>query len=86
MKSSTSTKKSNVKNVIAANPVTEPKPLPEAVYTEPRVKVEVSELIRRRAYELFEERGRQSGHDGDDWLRAEQEARSNLGTSLAENP
>ncbi len=29
--------------------------------------------IRRRAYELYEERGRGDGHDLDDWLRAEAE-------------
>jgi hypothetical protein len=31
------------------------------------------EEIRRRAYELYKERGRQPGHDVDDWLRAEAE-------------
>jgi Protein of unknown function (DUF2934) len=31
------------------------------------------EQIRRRAYELYVERGRQSGHEMDDWLRAERE-------------
>ncbi len=29
--------------------------------------------IRRRAYALYEERGREDGHDIDDWLRAEAE-------------
>jgi hypothetical protein len=29
--------------------------------------------IRERAYELYESRGRESGHDEQDWLRAEQE-------------
>ena len=29
--------------------------------------------IRRRAYALYEERGREGGHDIDDWLRAEAE-------------
>jgi Protein of unknown function (DUF2934) len=29
--------------------------------------------IRRRAYELYEQRGRQDGYDMDDWLRAEAE-------------
>lgn len=29
--------------------------------------------IRRRAYELYAERGREDGHDLDDWLRAEAE-------------
>jgi Protein of unknown function (DUF2934) len=31
------------------------------------------EEIRRRAYELYEERGRADGHDVEDWLRAEAE-------------
>ncbi len=29
--------------------------------------------IRARAYELYEERGRENGHDVDDWLRAKTE-------------
>ena len=29
--------------------------------------------IGERAYELYEGRGRESGHDEQDWLRAEQE-------------
>jgi hypothetical protein len=29
--------------------------------------------IARRAYELFEQRGREHGHDREDWLRAEQD-------------
>jgi len=29
--------------------------------------------IRQRAYELYEERGREDGRDLDDWLRAEEE-------------
>jgi hypothetical protein len=33
----------------------------------------VSEFIRRRAYQIFEDRGRQSGHELDDWLQAERE-------------
>ncbi len=32
--------------------------------------------IRRRAYQLYEERGRNDGHDIDDWLRAEAELRA----------
>lgn len=31
------------------------------------------ERIRRRAYELYEQRGGEQGHDLDDWLRAESE-------------
>ena len=32
-------------------------------------------IIRERAYQLFEARGRQSGHELDDWLRAEREVK-----------
>jgi hypothetical protein len=32
------------------------------------------EQIRRRAFELYEERGRDDGHDLADWLQAESEA------------
>jgi hypothetical protein len=31
------------------------------------------EEIRRRAFELYEERGREHGQDIDDWVRAEAE-------------
>lgn len=31
------------------------------------------EMIRIRAYALYEERGKEDGHDLDDWLRAEAE-------------
>lgn len=31
------------------------------------------EIIRMRAYELFEQRGYQHGHDMEDWLQAEAE-------------
>ena len=31
------------------------------------------DLIRERAYELYESRGRETGQDEQDWLRAEQE-------------
>lgn len=33
----------------------------------------LEEEIRRRAYQLYEERGREDGHDLDDWLSAEAE-------------
>lgn len=38
--------------------------------------VNVEELIRFRAYQLYEQRGRTHGFDKDDWLRAESETRS----------
>jgi hypothetical protein len=34
---------------------------------------EVQEQIRRRAHELYEQRGRDDGHELDDWLQAESE-------------
>jgi hypothetical protein len=37
------------------------------------------DLIRKRAYQLFEERGCQPGHELDDWLRAERETNHHLG-------
>lgn len=32
--------------------------------------------IERRAYELYEQRGREDGHDHDDWLLAEAQLRT----------
>jgi hypothetical protein len=34
---------------------------------------ELQEQIRRRAHELYEQRGRDEGHEVDDWLQAESE-------------
>ncbi len=43
---------------------------PQPINSEPQ---NVEEAIRTRAYELYEERGREDGHELNDWLRAEQE-------------
>jgi hypothetical protein len=37
------------------------------------------DLIRTRAYELFEARGRQPGRELEDWLQAEREINNYLG-------
>jgi hypothetical protein len=37
---------------------------------------EDADLIALRAYQRYEERGREDGHDMDDWLAAEQELRA----------
>jgi hypothetical protein len=37
---------------------------------------QLNERIARRAYEIYEERGRQDGQELEDWLRAEQEVKS----------
>ena len=39
----------------------------------------IADLIRQRAYQLFEARGRRQGHDLDDWLQAEREIKHHLG-------
>jgi hypothetical protein len=38
---------------------------------EGQTQVELAAEIRRRAYELYEKRGRTDGHALDDWLQAE---------------
>jgi hypothetical protein len=40
---------------------------------------QIQEQIRQRAYEMYELRGREDGHDLDDWLRAESAVSRNLG-------
>ena len=41
--------------------------------TRPGEPQNVEESIRRRAYELYEKRGKEGGHEVEDWLRAEEE-------------
>jgi Protein of unknown function (DUF2934) len=48
-----------------------PKKSPATVTNEPEDDLE--ERIRLRAHELYEARGRQDGHELEDWLRAEDE-------------
>jgi DUF2934 family protein len=36
------------------------------------------ELIRQRAYQLYVQRGREDGHDFDDWIAAEMEVTRQL--------
>ena len=38
--------------------------------------VDLEAEIRRRAFELYEERGRIPGHEDEDWLAAEREVRA----------
>jgi Protein of unknown function (DUF2934) len=51
---------------------------PAAIPTQTPTKVmksttDLQEQIRRRAHELYEQRGRDDGHELDDWLQAESE-------------
>lgn len=39
------------------------------------VPINLEDEIRRRAYELWEQHGRQSGHENEHWLLAEREVR-----------
>lgn len=45
--------------------------------------VDLEEQIRRRAYELYERRGREAGHEVEDWLQAEAELASERTKPLA---
>ncbi len=54
------------KTIVPQKP--EPPPAPEVI----------EEKIRRRAYALYELRGKQDGHDLDDWLAAEAEIAANM--------
>ena len=38
---------------------------------EPTVLIPIEQQIQKRAYELYEQRGRTDGHELDDWLQAE---------------
>ena len=51
--------------VLAKNPSAKVTKMPDTVAPQDR--------IRERAYELYESRGRESGQDEQDWLRAERE-------------
>jgi DUF2934 family protein len=53
-----------------ARPTATPRQTPTHV---PKSTPDLQEQIRRRAYELYEQRGRDDGHQLEDWLRAESE-------------
>jgi len=46
---------------------------PHAVTPDPDSLESTEQLIRERAYQFYEERSGEDGHDLDDWLRAEAE-------------
>lgn len=41
-------------------------------------KEDISKLVEKKAYELYEKRGRKPGHSMDDWLEAERIVRGKL--------
>ena len=50
---------------------------------EPTVMIPIERQIQRRAYELYEQRGRREGHDLDDWLQAEYEIKGTQANAAA---
>jgi HSP20 family protein len=69
------------KTALAAHPVLT-MPEPEGVFD--ATAREFYESVARRAYELFEGRGRQHGNDLEDWLRAESELLLPIPVEMAE--
>ena len=49
-----------------------PKKFPATATNDPR-DLELEDQIRHRAYELYEARGRQDGHELEDWFRAKED-------------
>ena len=41
--------------------------------TDTTLPIDTQEQVRRRAFEIYEQRGREDGHELDDWLQAEAE-------------
>ncbi len=60
-----------------ANPSKKP---PAPVTSEPQ---ELESQIKLRAYELYEARGREDGHELEDWLRAEKEITQRKALAIA---
>ncbi len=66
-----------VENVASADLKAESRKL-EVVKSEPRkniLPINLEDEIRRRAYELYQQRGKGTGSEADDWLNAEREIR-----------
>jgi hypothetical protein len=61
-----------------APPAVFPRTVSYMVDTSSHQELPDQELIRRRAYEIFEARGGQSGHELDDWLQAERELKQQM--------
>lgn len=65
------TKKSDAQPAMERNLPPEPKSMQK--YSD-----EVRELIAKKAYDLYEQRGRQPAHDLEDWLQAEKLVRKEM--------
>jgi len=56
--------------------------VPPTVVPQPQA-TDVTELIRARAYQLYELRGKEEGHAEEDWLQAESEILSSQASKAA---
>ena len=61
-----------------------PKKPPTTVTSEAIEAEDLESRIRQRAHELYEARGREDGHELEDWLRAEEELTENAEEKLPE--
>jgi hypothetical protein len=59
-----------------------PASAPNAETVDMEAVIRIEEVIRRRAYELYEARGREDGHDLEDWFRAETEIAQNKSRAI----
>lgn len=55
---------------------------PQTIY-QTLESIQLQEQIRLRAYALYEERGREDGHDLEDWLRAESQVTEKKAKAIA---
>jgi len=59
------------------------KPVESTKPQELSIEPDLDERIRRRAYEIYQARGSEDGHDLDHWLEAESEIRTQQTRSMA---
>lgn len=75
-KNTTETGKRRVRKAASIQPTVAAEPRKEVVSASPVPVSNLEEQIRRRAYELYLQRGGMPGNPSHDWLVAEQEVRS----------
>lgn len=67
------TKTTENKQVITMPEVTSTPQIRKAVSPSVPTPIDLEAQIRQRAFELYQERGSEPGHETEDWVRAEQE-------------
>jgi len=58
-------------------------PTPQKTISPATESMSGQEQIRRRAYELYEQRGREDGHELSDWVQAESEVTQQITKTVA---